>query len=418
MSIQTQFEQFYKNIQLTSSQREDAKKKHNGVCSKLHDYYYPTIEYTGNNKLLIGSYGKHTNIRPPRDVDVLFIMPNDKFPQYDDNESNGQSQLLQDIRNILSEKYSTTDKIKGWGRVVLIKFADGTHNVELLPAWEQNDGKFIIPNTEKGGFWEVWDPRSEIQRINDSDNATGGKTRLLVRVIKKWSENCSVILKSFEIESKVVDFLSQSMDKSKECSILVRDFLGYFRDCARDEARSHLGTAYNRASRACDLEENGEIDKATGEWKKIFGDDFPSSISEASIKLETDTPALADYSHCEAVHWPCQAINRVTIDAYVYAGDKERKFGGINSNGRSLSSGLYLKFVASTNTDGPFHYYWQVVNTGEAARLAGDLRGKIFDDNQVRWEHTKYPGKHWIECFIVRDGICVARSGKFFVNIR
>ena len=99
MSIQKQFEQFYENIKLTSSQREDAKKKYNGVCKKLHDHYYPDSEYNGSTKLLIGSYGKRTNIRPPRDVDVLFIMPDDKFDQYDDNESNGQSQLLQDIKN-------------------------------------------------------------------------------------------------------------------------------------------------------------------------------------------------------------------------------------------------------------------------------------------------------------------------------
>jgi hypothetical protein len=237
-------------------------------------------------------------------------------------------------------------------------------------------------------------------------------------MIKKWSENCSVIMKSFEIESKVADFLDQRINESKEYSFLVRDFLDYFRGCAREEAKSYLETAYNRASKACDLEENGEIDKATEEWKKIFGDDFPSSISEASTKLQTDTPALADYSHCEALRWTYQAVNRVTIDAYVYTGDKAKKLGGINSDGRSLPSGLYLKFVASTNTDGLFHYYWQVVNTGEAARLAGDLRGKIFEETQARWEHTKYQGKHWVECFIVRNGNCVARSGKFFVNVR
>ena len=35
----------------------------------------------------------------------------------------------------------------------------------------------------------------------------------------------------------------------------------------------------------------------------------------------------------------------------------------------------------------------------------------------VHWEKSLYTGKHWIECFIVKDGICVARSGRFYVNI-
>ena len=72
--------------------------------------------------------------------------------------------------------------------------------------------------------------------------------------------------------------------------------------------------------------------------------------------------------------------------------------------------------VARTNVQVTFQYYWQVVNTGEAAKV--DLRGEIFSGNQVQWEKTKYRGKHWIECFIVQDGICVARSGKFFINIK
>lgn len=98
MEIQTLFIKFYENIKLTKKQKEDAKTKYEGVCKKLHDYYYPEITYTGDTKLLIGSYGKHTNIRPPRDVDVLFIMPPEKFNEYNDNNSNAQSQLLQDIK--------------------------------------------------------------------------------------------------------------------------------------------------------------------------------------------------------------------------------------------------------------------------------------------------------------------------------
>jgi len=59
MAIQNQFEKFYKNIKLTSTQTKDARKKYSGVCKKLHDHYYPDIEYSGKTKLLIGSYGKH-----------------------------------------------------------------------------------------------------------------------------------------------------------------------------------------------------------------------------------------------------------------------------------------------------------------------------------------------------------------------
>jgi len=414
MSIQKRFEQFYENIKLTSSQKEDAKKKYNGVCKKLHEHYYPDNEYNGSTKLLIGSYGKHTNIRPPRDVDVLFIMPDDKFDQYDDNESNGQSQLLQDIKKILSEKYSTTDKIKGWGKVVLIQFKEGTHNVELLPSREK-EGKFIIPNTENGGFWERWDPRADIRRIKDSDKKTNGKTRALIRMIKKWSENNSVKLKSVQIEEKVVDFFSSNYS-DKEYSILVRDFFGFFGNLANEKIKSHIMTAYNRARKACDLENESKIKEAIDEWKKIFGNDFPN-VESFTESCQEEKPDLADYSHYEQSRWSFNNTYRVSIDAYIYTGNKAKKLGGINSGGRVLPKSHYLKFIAKTNAKGIFKYYWQVVNTGEEAKQNNDLRGNIFEGKEVQWEYTKYQGKHCIECFIVQENICVARSGKFFVNI-
>jgi len=243
-------------------------------------------------------------------------MLDDKFEQYDDNESNGQSQLLQDIKKILSEKYSTTDKIKGWGKVVLVQFAEGTHNIELLPAWQKENGEFIIPNTENDGFWETWDTRAEIKKIHDSDKKTNGKTRALIRMVKKWSENCSVKLKSFQIEEKVVDFFTFS-DFDKEYSILARDFLGYFCDLVDENARSHLKTAYNRACKACDFQRAGKIKEAIEEWKKIFGNDF-TSIDDSLKSFQEDKPVLADYSHCEPLRWSMERIYKVSIDAYIF----------------------------------------------------------------------------------------------------
>jgi hypothetical protein len=35
-----------------------------------------------------------------------------------------------------------------------VKFCDGTHNVEVLPALEKDDSKFCIPNTEDGGVFQ------------------------------------------------------------------------------------------------------------------------------------------------------------------------------------------------------------------------------------------------------------------------
>ena len=161
--MENYFDKFYCNIKLTSNQKEDAKKTYTGVCEKLHNYYYEN-KYDGKTKLLIGSYGKKTNIRPARDIDVIFKMPDDCFEQYDNHESNGQSNLLSKTKSILEEKYPNTP-IKTFGKVVVVEFADPRHNVEVVPSFEQDDNTFKIPNTADGGSWEVWDPRSEMAKI-------------------------------------------------------------------------------------------------------------------------------------------------------------------------------------------------------------------------------------------------------------
>ena len=221
-----QFEKFYENIKLTKNQREDVKTKYRGVCKKLHDNYYPSTEYSGKTKLLIGSYAKHTHIRPARDVDVVFIMPPEKFKQYDDNEnSNCQSQLLQDIKKILEEKYPNTP-IKADEKVVALQFADIKHNVELLPAWENTDGTFMIPNSKNKGSWETWNPRLEIQKIKDSSKKTG-VTKKLIRMVKKWSDICSVNIKSYKIENCMLDFLASYDLKNATIALVMRDYFEF-----------------------------------------------------------------------------------------------------------------------------------------------------------------------------------------------
>ena len=69
-----------------------------------------------------------------------------------------------------------------------------------------------------------------------------------------------------------------------------------------------------------------------------------------------------------------------------------------------------------------YEVFWQVVNTGRHAESESGGRGDVFKSKYsnplVHWEYSLYTGRHWIECFIVKDDVCVARSGRFYVNIR
>lgn len=422
MSINDSFKTFFENIRLTISQKEDAVTKYIGVCQKLHDYYYPEKKYDGRTKLLIGSYGKHTNIRPPRDIDVIFILPTDKFKQYDDNQSNGQSQLLQDVRRILQEKYQDT-QIEAWGKVVVLKFTDSKHRVDLLPGWENDDGAFTIPNSENGGTWEHWDTRAEMKRIEDSDNTTK-ITRSIIRLIKKWSENCTVKLKSFQIENAVLDYLNSNDVINKEYSYIVCDFFRYFKDVCTDRiVKSHLSTAVNRAVKACDYEKDRNLEKASDEWIKIFGDDFPKTyntteksggLQDRILTLQTNYPSTKEeyLNKNYDIAFKLNPNYHIRIDALIsQKGYRQNWLSTFIQNRCFLHKRKKIIFsIVDNNVPEPYGVKWKVRNFGDEAKDSSDLRGEISDDagSEQKEENTKYYGEHYVECYIIKDGYCVA----------
>lgn len=125
-------------------------------------------------------------------------------------------------------------------------------------------------------------------------------------------------------------------------------------------------------------------------------------------------------AHRQTLQWPVSLKNNVTVTGIAsIKGFRPQQF---KSDSQPLPKNSSLRFEAQTETPWPYKVYWQVVNTGDEARVAKCLRGGYYDDiiekgGRVREESTLYAGMHWVECFIVKNGICVAKSGEFVVNI-
>jgi hypothetical protein len=133
------------------------------------------------------------------------------------------------------------------------------------------------------------------------------------------------------------------------------------------------------------------------------------------VASRSGLPSRFEVPHRERPRWPIAIRANVRIAAR--ASRQGFRTINFNSDSQPLPKQFSLRFEASTNVPGPFDVYWQVVNTGEEATRANGLRGSIFLGDLVRTESTLYKGTHWIECFIVKDGKCIARSGEFVVNV-
>ncbi len=135
------------------------------------------------------------------------------------------------------------------------------------------------------------------------------------------------------------------------------------------------------------------------------------------IKPVSDVPAFADASHAAAVPWRVTSSGRVSVSAWIYpALRKGRRLWQLSPRG--VPKHVALKFTAETNVSAPYEVYWQVVNTGQEAAAQRALRGEFTSEQKgaVRWETTAYAGTHWVEAFVVKDNVCVTRSGRKLVK--
>lgn len=148
----------------------------------------------------------------------------------------------------------------------------------------------------------------------------------------------------------------------------------------------------------------------------------PSRPAQAGASLFQRTASVFLATHKKPAPWQHVRGGTVTIAEAIVSrhGYRSKPF---YHDSTPLAKNVSLTFKAVTDVPWPFDVHWQVVNTGpEAAAVPGGLRGgfdagTVERGSIVKHESTYYSGTHTIECFIVKDGYLVARSGAFVVNI-
>lgn len=79
-----------------------------------------------------------------------------------------------------------------------------------------------------------------------------------------------------------------------------------------------------------------------------------------------------------------------------------------------LSKNKKLRFfIDTTDVPEPYEVLWKIKNEGEIAYSRNSLRGEIITSNlgnNQRKESSDFEGPHYAECYIIKDGYCVARD--------
>lgn len=427
MILDEHFELLHRRIKLTKKQREDVAKKVNGASRTLYGEFYDG-EYDSTRKLIVGSHGKKTETRyPVGDIDLVFKISSEDLARYKAYNGNGPSALLTRVKEKLQLTYPNSE-IHNWEKVVVIRFGDGQHDVEVIPCYENGDKTFTVPDTTDGGSWPIVDYRREMEMIADSQKVTG-KSRKLIKMIKRWNRESNKPMKSYQIEFFCVGYLDEAYNNDHSWSQLIEGFFIWLELQSddpefNDDALTKVTVAKNRSQKARDFELQEKYDDACLEWRKIFGTAFPIYDEDLDTVSALERKYAVDGEEFIHDRYKVRIDPEVQLDITPHIkrnGFREfTSFASYFTHGtKYLPKSASLTFKLHSSLGRRANYFWKIRNLSDEAQDVGVLRGEILRDtgSHSRNESTAYNGTHYVECYAILSGVCVAIT-RCFVPIQ
>ena len=189
---------------ISSEQRSDISYRYKRITRAINREFWDSESVT-EHSFYVGSYGRGTAI-DTSDIDILMELPRDMYNQYDAHKGNGQSRLLQTVKNAILETFPHSD-VRGDGQVVVVNFTDGI-KFEILPAFKNLDywgrwtGKYDYPDSNMGGNWLSTNPKAEQEAMEQKNRESNG---LLYDTCRHMRQIRDTHFKSYHLPGIVID---------------------------------------------------------------------------------------------------------------------------------------------------------------------------------------------------------------------
>ncbi len=361
-----------------------------------------------------GSKAKGTMIQESYDLDIVCYLNSDVTETLEEIYEKAVSSL---------EKNYIIEKKKSAVRILRTKDSrdDVSYHVDVVP------GKYV---DESKGDCYLHQNEGDKQRLKTNldihiDTIKDSELTDIIKLAKLWKVRWNLEFKTFVLEIFVVKYVDKKgtlKDKIKQffekldneilsCKLFdpangSNEVSGLLSDYEKSEIKNKSKDCLNKIS----------TDDLDG-WHEVFCE--PIELNEEDLEKSSQV-VLADQSHAQAPPWPIMTTpSSVSISASVYKdiGNNKKVFlSALSSNATALPKHLWIQFVANTDLKPPYYVYWQIVNTGHDAIIDKGLRGGFEAGEHSKWEYTRYAGKHYVLCYIVKGDQRIT-SKPFFVNI-
>lgn len=410
------------NLQIDNA---DIIEQRRDEITKALNKEFAGSESDSTNRLMVGSWGRHTAIRGISDLDMLYRLP--AFLRDEFVANGGAYEALSKVRTALKQRYPKTaidvDRL-----VVKVQFGD--FKFEVQPVFETDKGHFEYPDTYKD-CWKLTKPRDEIEAIRELDRSTGGKARKLCKLTRAWKKKHDVPINGLLIDTLIHRYLTSQLADDvtlPRIPILIKEFFDYLSELPKQNTWYALGSGQkitnerhfqNKAKEAFSLCQdaiaaNGKS-TMNQQWRSIFGKCVPLDSNDQARATRLETFNYIDTEQFIEERFPAAAtVSELAVECMVTqngfrSGPLRRILGTYNF----LHPNKQLDFTVDTRDLPPrTELWWKVLNRGDEAKRRNQIRGQIFKDSGKgkHRESTLFSGYHYVECYAIKDGVLIARG--------
>lgn len=373
------------------------------------------------------------------DIDVAIIFEKDSLPE-------GTTATKNVVLNALKKKAAYfKDEPKKKTNCIRVQYADGYHIDFAIYRREENwSGEYDYEHC--GSKWRKRDPKAITEWFLDEDNKNNNNLRKLVRLLKVFSKSRShwdmpggLILSVLTSEKSSLHTSYERLDEMFYKTILdIRDRLNSNKEVYNPtDSESDLllikadNDKIKNLSKRLDnyieklnvvFESDCSNDEAVSAWKDFFNHKYwEKELSDEVLNRSDLYYASPDEQFIQDKFEVLEGTANFRIDCRVIHGNFSKSLRRMLSNRETINVGASLEFYPNTNSvSKPYTLYWKVKNTGEEAFRNNELRGEITagkNGSINRKETANYIGNHFVECYVIKNQVCVARS-KIEVPIR
>ncbi len=199
--------------------------------SKISSRYAEISGFLGGSCFMAGSYARYTAVRPPKDLDVIWVCDDVKLTH---EPRRILDNLALHLKSCYRDRSSERVTIEIQDHSITVIFEDDPDNfsIDVVPAGktekvnEFGDSIYCVPEIQKLSHtlrksfsgpanWILSDPKGYISEASDLEELTSGRFRKTAKIVKSWRQKHKVALgdafklKSFHVEQLVTRHLSR-----------------------------------------------------------------------------------------------------------------------------------------------------------------------------------------------------------------